>query len=344
MSRKIERPREALLRLLSEHGFYNITSKIWLNRSRIERLGFQALATEMLVRELFIIPCSVKNLKVVSEDRYRGRKFRILLGKNGNIADSCLSMRASQNSLSWKELLDLLPEPPFPLFVVDVSLKYIHTEEELERLRLQIAVSLSVLREYLWDKHLAVTSADTETAQWLNEYMGRNKAIITDSKPNEVLWSLGADTVIILRPDAPETLTSSDVMKADAFLIGGVVDLMPRRGLSRILDNLVPWGIPRKIALKGSVIGVPERINRIIEILLKARYLYKGNIEKAIISSMSKRDMINRAFVEIMKNSYACGKIRCVSWDLYKNLKKWLPISEEEFKLAASKAKVKIEE
>jgi len=279
----------------------------------------------------------------VFEDRYKGRKFRILLGRDSMSADSLLSSSHSQNALSWKELLDLLPEPPFPLFVIDVSLKYIHTEEELEKLRLQIAVSLSTIREYLWDRHLAITSADPETSRWLSEYLGRNKTIITDSKPNEVLWSLGADMVVILRPDAPENLTPDDIMKADAFLIGGVVDLMPRRGLSRILDNLVPWGIPRRIALRGSVIGVPERINRIVEILLKARYLYKGNLEKAIVTSMSKRDVMNRVFVEIMRNSYPCGKVRCVSYDLYKSLRKWLPLSENDFRLAASKAGVQIE-
>ncbi len=344
MARRIERPREALLKLLSEHGFYNVTSKVWLNRSRVERLGFQSLAVEMLVRNLYINSFVSEGLKDVFEDRYRGRKYRILLGSDGLTADSCLMPRREGDSLSWKELQELLPEPPFPLFVIDISLKYIHTEEELERLRLQIAVSLSAVREYLWDRHLAITSSDQETMRWLNDYLGKNKAIITDSKPNEVLWSLGADMVIILRPDAQESLTPDDVMKADAFLIGGVVDLMPRRGLSRILDNLVPWGIPRRITLRGSIIGVPERINRVIEILLKARYLYKGNIEKAVISSMSRRDILNRAFVEIMKNSYACGKERCIPRSFYKSLRKWLPLSEEDFQLAASKAKIKIED
>jgi len=346
MVKKIERPREALLKILLERGFYNITSKVWLSQNKLERLGFQTLAVEMLVRNLYINPYSysLDELKEIFEDRYKGRKFRILLGKGGDLkADSCLASESLNNSISWKELLELMPEPSFPLFVIDVSLKYIHTEEELDKLRLQIAVSLSKIREFLWDRHLAITSVDNETFNWLKEYLGRNKIIITDSKPNEVLWSLGADTVIILRPDAPESLSSEDIMRADAFLIGGVVDLIPRRGLSRILDNIVPWGIPRKITLRGSIIGVPDRINRIIEIILKARYLFKGNIEKAIINSMTRKDIINRAFVEIMRNSYPCGKKKCISKNFYKNLRKWLPISEEDFKIAASKAKVDIE-
>lgn len=344
MAKRMERPREALLRLLLDHSFYNTTSKVWLSRNKVERLGFQALAIEMLVRNLNINPYSTKNLREVFEDRYKGRKFRILLGKGENFkADSCLDNESSKKGISWKELLELLPDPPFPLFVIDVSLKYIHTEEELDKLRLQIAVSLSKIREFLWDRHLAITSVDNETTKWLGNYLGRNKAIITDSKPNEILWSLGADTVIILRPDAPESLTPEDVMRADAFLIGGLVDLMPRRGLSRILDNIVPWGVPRKIILKESIIGVPDRINRIIEILLKARYFFKGNIERAVISSMSRKDVINRVFIEIIRNSYPCGKRRCISKDFYRNLRKWLPLSEEDFKVAASKAKVDIE-
>jgi len=343
MAKRLEKPRDAMLRLLSERGLYNITSRIWLNTSRVRDLGFQYLAVEMLVKELGIAGEEIPDLRQVYEERFRGRKYRILLGKNSSKADAVITASpGSRLAFSWKELLELLPDPPFPLFVVDVSLKYIHTSEELEKLRLQIAVSLTTLRAYLWDRHLAITSADQETKEWFREYMGANKVIITDAKPNELLWSLGADTVIILRPDATEPLTGDDVMRANAFLIGGVVDLIPRRGISRVLDNLVPWGIPRKIVLRGSVIGVPERINRIIEILLKARYLFKGNIEKAITSTMTKKDIMRRLFVEIMKRSTTRGGTRYLSWDAYRELKKWLPIELDDFVEVARKAKVEL--
>ena len=341
----IERPRDALLKLMKDKGLHRLTSSMWLHRKRLERLGFQYVAVEMLVREAFINAGIREDLRVVFSEEFGGEQFEILLGKGGSRADSILSDRripGAPTFISWRELSELLPDPPFPLFIVDMSLRYIHTDEELERLRLQILVSLGVIREYLWDRHFAVTSADKESQEWLRTYMGSNKAVVTDTRPNELLWSLGADSVIILRPDAPQTLDGEDVMKANAFLIGGVVDLIPRKGVSRVLDNLVPWGIPRRLSLRGSIIGVPERINRIIEILLKARYIYDGDVEKAIISAMTKRDIQKRLFVEIMRAARGHGDRRYVTWDYYYELKSWLPITPSDFLEAAKKTKVSV--
>jgi tRNA (adenine9-N1/guanine9-N1)-methyltransferase len=153
---------------------------------------------------------------------------------------------------------------------------------------------------------------------------------------------MDADRVIILRPDAPQPLTANDVMMADAFLIGGIVDRIPRPGVSRVLDNLVPWGTPRKIELRGSIVGVPERLNRIIEILLKARYEYPGDIEKSIITSMTKKDIVARAYIEIVRNARRTPSGLVVSWDLYEELRKWLPITPDEFVKAAQRARARI--
>ncbi len=339
-----ERPATALLEMLYDLGLYNLGSMVWLSKKKVESLGFQHLAVEMLVKEHYIVDSPAYRGSRVYEEEYRGRKFSILYGNDSARADGVLTSKPDKRRVlaTWIELGDMLPSPPLPMFVIDMSMKFVHTEEELSRLKVQIAVTLSTIREYLWDIHLAITGVESESREWINELLGNNKVTVTVGKPSELLWSMDADKVIILRPDAPQALTPIDVMSADAFLIGGIVDRIPRPGLSRLLDNLVPWGLPRRIELRGSIAGVPERINRIVEIILKARYKYRGNLEKAIISTMTKKDILSRVYIEISRRARRRGSRATVSWDLYWELKRWLPLTPEDFKRAAAKARVEV--
>ncbi|WP_460125588.1 tRNA (guanine-N1)-methyltransferase [Stetteria hydrogenophila] len=331
------------MQVLKEKGLHNLGVKVWLQKRRVERLGFQHVAVEMLVKGYSVVEGAFRGYRSVWEEEFGGEKFRILMGRGEEEADSLLVDEASGPvAVSPGEVEERLPDPPFPLFVVDLVLKHLHTEEELSSLRVQISVALSTLREYLWDRHLVITSVDAQTSQWLAEAFGYHKVMITRARPNEVLWDVGAERVYILRPDAPRDLTREELMTADAFLIGGIVDKIPRKGVSRVLDNLVPWGVARRISLRGSVIGVPERINRIIEILLKARYVYQGDLEKAIISTMTKKDVYARLYVEVNRAARKVGKSRVVDWGLYHRLRKWLPISEEDFVTVCRKAGVEI--
>ncbi|BAA79463.1 conserved hypothetical protein [Aeropyrum pernix K1] len=343
--RKFERPEEALLHLLDAAGIYRVGSRVWLHKPRVRELGFQYLAVETLVREYALAAEREYRGSVVYSKVYGGREYKILLGRGEEVAEASLADPSTVQRLlfSWRHLEELLPSPPLPAFVVDLSLKFMHTEEELSKLRLQIAVALSEVRKYLWDPHLVLTNMDPQTSGWISEVLGDNKVTISQSKPSEILWSMDADRVVILRPDAPQPLSGSEVLAADAFLIGGIVDRIPRPGVSRILDNLVPWGVPRRIELRGSVAGVPERINRIVEILLKARYKYPGNLEKAIITSMTKKDVLTRVYSEIIKRGRRVGSELVVEWSLYEDLSSWLPLTPEDFMLAAKRARARIE-
>ncbi|MEB3860576.1 MAG: tRNA (guanine-N1)-methyltransferase, partial [Desulfurococcales archaeon] len=321
-------------------------SRMWLSKQKLRSTGFQHAAVEALLKETYIVEDSLYRGSLFYEEEYRDRVFKLFYSQGGEGVDAVLTAKPVSKKIvaSWMDLMDLLPSTPFPLFVIDLSMKFIHTEEELSSLKVQLAMSLNIIRDYLWDAHLVVTSVGTDSTDWLGEVLGYHKATITSSKPSEVLWGMDADKVIILRPDAPQPLTSGDVLTADAFLIGGIVDRIPRPGISRVLDNLVPWGLPRRMELRGSIIGVPERINRIIEILLKARYEYRGDVEKAIISTMTKKDVMARLHVEISRKARRRGSTPAVSWRLYDELSRWLPITREDFKKAAAKAHVRIVE
>jgi tRNA (adenine9-N1/guanine9-N1)-methyltransferase len=342
---RVPRPREttpsrALKSILLEEGCSSVRPRVWVSGKKVSLKGFQYLAVEMLVNEYSLKRASGVGATLWEED-YRGKRLRIVGGRGSEPYD-CELIEGDKGVITWRDLEARLPDPPFPLITIDLGLWRLHSPEESARLRIQLAVTLSVIRDYLWDRHLALTSVTAEVKESLNSIMGKNKVMFTSSRPNELLWGIGAEEVIILRPDAPEPLTADDVLRAQAFLIGGIVDLIPRRGVSRVLDRMVPWGKPRKIVLRGSIVGVPERINRVVEIILKARLLYNGDVEKAVISSMTKRDLFRRLFVEIMRSSEERGGRRIVDAELYYSLRTWLPVSWEDFLEAARKAKAEV--
>ncbi len=329
-------PRNALLNLMKRREINCLI--VWSpeNVSRLVDNGLQEAAIEMLVHEKNIClqrkafpmkPVYREDGVILGVPRREGVDCRYVLG----------GPRCNKIAISWRELETQLPNPPLPAFVADLGMINKLLDEEVASLKVQLGVALSVVRRYLWDPHLVLTSARENTGEWLFDVMGKAKVTITREKPGRVLWSMGADRVIILRPDAEEPLTVEDVVGADAFVVGGIVDKIPRRGVSKYLDASVPWGEPRKIVLRGSLIGVPDRINRIIEIIF--RILFENySVEEAVIKTMTKRDIMKRLTIEIMKASRGGKKVLDKSH--YELLKSWLPITCQDYITAARKARV----
>jgi len=339
VAERFERPGRALAALLARHGVERVVLLAPVNRRRLRRLGLQQAAVTMLVDELDL--CIVDE-GVPCRTVWEGGGVQLgVPGRGGVLCRHAIApaRRCRERLFGWEDLRSLLPDPPFPTFMVDLSLRFIHLEDELKSLKIQLGVSLSVVREWLWDPHLAVTSATPTTREWLYDVAGDSKMRIYQDRPGKVLWTMGADKVVILRPDAGEPLTEEDVREAHAFLIGGVVDRIPRPGVSRILDSLVPWGVPRRMELRGSLIGVPERINRIIEILLRVRY--GGlSVEEAIIQSMTSKDVMARLHVEIARATKG-GRLPAGD-DLYEALASWLPVDCRLFRMAALKVGARV--
>lgn len=339
-----ERPREALLELLYSRGLHSLGLKHFLEKRRVQELGHQYIAVEMLVREQYLLYDPSFRGSALREEVYRGARFRLLSPRGDERADAVLSRSESSASLvSWKELLGLLPSPPLPLITVDLSALALSSEDP-GILKVQVKEVIERAREYLWDPHVAITSADKGFVEWINMIVGRNKVTTTQSRPSELLWSMDADKVIILRQDAPYALTPHDVLSAEAFLVG----IPAERGLSsvqsRLIDSLVPWGLPRRIELRGSVVGVPDSVNKMAEIVLKARYKYGGDIDKAVLSSMTRKNVVSRLYYEIEKGVRRGMGAPSVSWELYEELASWLPITKEDFESVAGKLGVRIKD
>jgi len=339
----IERPVIALFEVLVNRGVYRLGFKPFYEPRKLENLGFQYVAVEMLVNEHNIVYDPAYRGKVVKEDNYKGAIFKLLVRDGDMKSDATISHKSSTTKAiaTWREVAELLPTPPLPLFVIDIS-PISQEIADIASIRVQIEESIDKIRECLWDPHLAITSADKSMAEWIQSVAGKNKIIITSSKPSELLWSMDADRVTIIRQDAPHPLTPNDVLSSDAFLISGVQDSISKPGVGRFYDNLVPWGVPRRAELRGSIVGVPDRINKMIEIILKARYKYGGDIEKAIATSMTRKDVMTRLYSEILKRAEKSGKEPYIDMEVYYDLVKWLPITKEDFINVAGRVGVKV--
>ena len=320
---------EALARLLQYHGATRLGVRFPYEGRKLAELGFQYVGVEMLVRGYSVSPGSRRGRSV-----FRCGDLSIIAGSGGE--ESTHIVARGRGIFGARELEAGLGDP-YPIIVIDLSLMKIHTPEELSSLRIQLAMSLAETRKYLWDRHLALTSAPENVDAWLWPVAGRHRMIVTRERPGELLWRMKADRVIILRPDAREELKPREVIEAHAFVIGGIVDKIPRPGLSRMLDSSVPWGEPRRLTLRGSIIGVPERIHRIVGALLRARLDMYGLVERALVEYMARQDRVARIFYELQrrrrKSIGLCSALREFEW---------LGADRRDIELAASRARVDV--
>ncbi|WP_069806433.1 tRNA (adenine(9)-N1)-methyltransferase Trm10 [Vulcanisaeta thermophila] len=233
----------------------------------------------------------------------------------------------------------LIP-PREPLFIVDLALWHRHTESEKNELVEQLLASISTVRNYLWDGNLVFSSINDEIIKRIARFAvnARFRVIIDKGGPPSILNS------VFLDPEGDCVLNEELIGKTSAFIIGGIVDKERRtKGESYELYMHHKLTIPRcRIELRGSVVGVPDRINKIIEIILRTRY-ETHNLERAIIMSMSKRDRINRLFYELQRASYTVRGVglKVIPSPMLEHIN-WMNATNEEVKMALMKARVNV--
>ncbi|ABU81903.1 tRNA (guanine-N1-)-methyltransferase [Ignicoccus hospitalis KIN4/I] len=268
------RPRDALLKLLYERGAEKLASLKCNMNLRFKRDPFQETAVHMLVKG------SKVNLRKGLKSRrwfrteFGSRTMWYMLRGGEEVSDAT---HESEGELTREHLLPLLDELPY--VAVYLGFLGIHTPKELRKLKLQLWETLNAVRYFLWDSHVVFVDAPKDF-QW---------------KPNDYVKVMRLedlcvfDEVVLLDPNAEESLTSHDVLNADVFLFGGIVDKeIPRPGLT----SKIPCDCcrRRRIELWGSTVGVPLMIHKLVFAVLMARYELRGDIQKAIIKVMGSRE------------------------------------------------------
>ena len=303
----------------------------------------------MRLKDVFIEFLNSKNIRCIStnskkvfrEDpiqfiarNFASGKFEICLGRgrfsfnlNGERIDSCEYFAWKCNGISRDEIKDKLDK--FPYIVVDCSLKHLHSDKELKSLIKQIEKTLSVVRKYMWDERLVITGMETMTSALHYESV---EEFLREKKPEKV---------ILLDPNAEDIFQGE---KADCYIIGGIVDKTgDKKGTtSLIYKRLIENGFyidRRKIVLRGDVLGVPDRINHITEIVLKT-VLDEMDLEKAIYDVQNRKIARWRLRREITKNSQRIDvnvkPFRIIRKSFYDEVVGWLKINKKDFYRCAS--------
>ncbi|MBE8539072.1 tRNA (guanine-N1)-methyltransferase [Geoglobus acetivorans] len=304
----------------------------------------------MRLKHLFVeflksrgIECiSTNSRKVLGEDpiayiarNFVSGKFRIFEGQgrfsfdlDGNRIDACRYVAwKSREGIGREEIEDRLGD--FPYLVVDCSLAGLHSEKELRSLKKQVNWTLRVVREFMWDERYVVAGMDTGTSA---QHFPSVEDFLDQVRPGKV---------ILLDPGAEEEFRGEN---ADCYIIGGIVDKTGnKRGTTALIyERLVKNGYSverRKILLRGDVIGVPDRINHIAEIVLRA-VMDGTSVEEAILSVQSRKIARWRLRKEIVKNSEKIKRnsrsFRVIRKSFFEDVKTWLNVELEDFYRCAS--------
>ena len=180
--------------------------------------------------------------------------------------------------------------PELPQFVLDFSLWDEMTEEEKRKTLFQVEMTVATIRNWLWEGNIRLANVP----QGLSfPYRFATKAV--------------SGKCVVLDPKGDE-INSEELRSYDVFIIGAIVDKGRRlKDATQRLAKKAGYDCPRvRIALWGSTVGVPDEINKIVEIVLKVK---RGeDLEKAVIEEMSKSDIIARAKWELSRGNVEHAK------------------------------------
>ena len=251
------RLKDVFVELLKQHGIERIGTSI----RKIKKDPIQAMAVYVATGRANV--CFATGLK----------RSYTLDGKLVNEPPQAYVGKCDEIIFTREELLERAKD--FPYVVVDCSFFDVHSEKEKKKVILQIKCTAGIIREYMWDERFVVTGIKPPVSALL--YPSTVDFLREKIEAGEV------KDIVLLDPNADEVFEGE---KADCYIIGGIVDKSGNKaGLtSKIGEVLRENGIPfksKKILLRGDVVGVPDRINSIAEILLKV-VLDGKDVEEAI--------------------------------------------------------------
>lgn len=239
--------------------------------------------------------------------------------------------------LRGEDIMRELKKHSYPLFIIDLMHWEKHTLKEKRKVALQVAQSYGVIRDYLWGDLLNVTWVKEEFKKLAGGFP-IERVNIHEVSTADFLKKEGMDEVILLDPRAEKDLSKED-FNVRAFIIGGIVDMGgTKKGTTAQIGKILEeTGIKvryRKITLRGDIFGVPDRINHILEIILKMLVEDKS-MEEAILDVQAPVQAKWRLRKELPKRTVRFlidgKKFLVVEKELYKELSEWLNIRWEDF-------------
>ncbi|MGC9106133.1 MAG: tRNA (adenine(9)-N1)-methyltransferase Trm10 [Thermoprotei archaeon] len=166
--------------------------------------------------------------------------------------------------------------PRAPQFVFDFSLWDEMTEEERRKTVFQVDLAIATLRRYLWEGNAKFANKPPEV-----------------NLPYRTAEEAVEGPCVVLDPKG-ETAREEDLRSAQVYVIGAIVDTGRRlKDATTRLARKAGYDCPRlKITLYGSVVGVPDEINKIVDVVMRVRL--GEAIDEAVLANASKSDLLAR--------------------------------------------------
>ena len=251
----------------------------------------------------------------------KGKSFDL----NGRVVDNAQVFvgRCNENVIiSRKDLISEARKNYFPYLVIDCSFFDKHTEKEKRKVLFQIHQTLGVVRKYMWDEKLIITALNCG----IGVYYPTTADFIKENEINDI---------ILLDPFGEELFNGE---KAECFIIGGIVDKSGNKTgwTSRIGEMLKREGIEfrsMRIELRGDIIGVPDRINTIAELVLKVVLDGKdvetaiGEVQSPLVARWRLRKELPKLTIRVDVNGRPFRVIRKSEFEKFD----WLNIDLEDF-------------
>ncbi|QIW23712.1 tRNA methyltransferase [Sulfolobus sp. S-194] len=268
---------------LKERGIY----KIYIG---YEKPSLQSIAVKMLVKNYGFVKREISSRRIGEIEG-----ISLYKGKGDEKVDLVFTKGGDKIPLKL---------PKYPLIVIDMSLFNELDEEEKRKTLLQVNLTLHVIRKFLWDGNLALINSP-------NISLGKARNID----------KIETDNCVVLDPYGDIIANEEIIRKTDVFIIGGIVDKGRRLkyATSKLAEKYPCKTV--KITLRGSIVGVPDEINKIVNIILEVKY--GKEIEKAIIDSQSNSDKVARILVDVNQRGL----------QILEEEMKWLNVNQKVYKL-----------
>jgi len=191
-----------------------------------------------------------------------------------------------------------------PIFVLDFSLYEIHTETERKLMMPQLMSAIAYVRRVLTEINIVLANVPIEVMNSIRALASFRGTILNELESEE-FYDRHVKEALLLDPYAPTNLSERECRDYRVFVLGMIIDdKVARPYATAAMARMLRLSIPRRrIVLWGSRIGVPNRVNKVMDIILSVR---EGmSLDDAVIKNMSLYDKVHRLRYEIERRKLA---------------------------------------
>ncbi|WP_456484717.1 tRNA (guanine-N1)-methyltransferase [Desulfurobacterium sp.] len=217
----------------------------------------------------------------------------------------------------------------YPDIAVDMRFFPSLIDKEKRSLFNQLEIMFGVVKDYFTPENFYLIDSEGYCVPYLKEFF-------TPDVPFEICSKPLKKRIVVLDPNADETLTRDDVDEDTVLVFGGIVDHGER--LKGATAEIYRGAVHRKIAYRGSVLPVSDRINELTKLLCDF-LTCTDSLEEVI-----RRNLTRQAKLRIARESVAAnlkrikdvnGVHKCLPLSFYNQLAEEFSLKDFHFRKAS---------